>query len=113
MNTSPDQNYTSWQNGMSAVFVGWPEKVTITREANLFNLGEVYEVKGVRALCKGERISFDGRIGKVNRDAVFIKVLGEWALADGFRPAQPRKTSIEVFTAMLSPKPAKAGKVRA
>lgn len=98
MTTSPDQNYTSWHVGMKVVCVD------NGGAGSLLAVGEVYTIR-----------SLEPRFVTLAEDSTWSEINGAdsgWYYSR-FRPVQTRQTDISVFTAMLSPKPAKAGKVRA
>lgn len=105
--TSPDQNYTSWHCGMKVVLVHerWNNRSPLEQAGNTFpERGQVYTIRSIGIhLIEIENPVCEYRNGPA-----------ELAFSvENFRPVQTRKTSIEIFTAMLSPKPAKAKKVRA
>lgn len=116
MTTSPDQNYTSWHVGMKVVLIddNWGPRHDIT-------LGVVDPVKGVVYTVRSVQMSPSGSgfvcitLNEIRNPILkYRSSTGERLYrAYRFRPVQTRKTSIEIFTAMLSPKPAKAKKVRA
>lgn len=115
--TSPDQNYTSWHCGMRVVCVDSEWTVVGTNRKELKD-GSVYTISWI-GTCPEEGIVCI-RLQEVTRRCDTAEDRRYWGLygevpfrASRFRPVQTRQTDISVFTAMLSPKPAKAGKVRA
>lgn len=124
--TSPDQNYTSWHVGMKVVCIATPEQIAVVasrlpaanypKPDGVYTIREirddaVYGAGGVIVLLLNE-IDNSHFIGTGVKGKYFNYVEPGFRIKS-FRPVQTRQTSIEVFTAMLSPKPAKAGKVRA
>lgn len=130
--TSPDQNYTDWQVGMKAVFVGdfstrkneeWAVLygIEFPQTDDVYTIREIVLIKHLDADYKvGIRLveivnpvgpsAKDG--GRVAIDELMPPQEITWCPSE-FRPLVDRKKDISIFTAMLSPKPAKAGKVRA
>ncbi|MRX31892.1 hypothetical protein [Aminobacter sp. MDW-2] len=110
--TSPDQNYTSWHVGMRVVcrdnrdFECW------------LNVDDIYTIKSIGMGMGAYKGRYTTHVVVVlaevdNPDDAFFPMETPGFCAARFRPVQTRKTDISVFTSMLSPKPAKAGKVRA
>lgn len=114
--TSPDQNYTSWHSGMKVVLVDddWD------RNRNDYKHGVVDPVKGVVYTVRSVQVPSGCDVVCITLNEIRNPIL-RYQNATGerlyrayrFRPVQTRKTDISCFTAMLSPKPAKAKKVRA
>lgn len=106
--TSPDQNYTSWHVGMQVTL---RFKTPTHPNWNYPEFGVVYTVRAIFEMQGAICIRLKEIRNKVSRwrDGRYEPGFEAYA----FRPVQTRKTDISIFTAMLSPKPAKAGKVRA
>nr|WMC99313.1 hypothetical protein RAR13_11710 [Aminobacter aminovorans] len=109
--TSPDQNYTSWHVGMKVVCVDVEDFEGVLELDHIYTIRRmgcgVGMFKGVLGMFAIVAVSEAD-----NPDDEYFQNAPGFCVAR-FRPVQTRKTSIEVFTAMLSPKPAKAKKVRA
>lgn len=106
MTTSPDQNYTSWHVGMKVVYIG----PSTDQEPPNPVISAVYTVSWIGVASDGTADILIDLVELPNPDSPkFMRGYD----ASYFRPVQTRKTDISCFTAMLSPKPAKAKKVRA
>lgn len=110
-------SYTSWHVGMKVVFVGYPFEAGVfhgdkrVNRVQFLKVGGVYTILGI---CVRDRF----KTGKWAGPSIFVGCVdpqcGEvWHHHSGFRPVQTRQTDISIFTSMLSPKPSRAGKVRA
>lgn len=105
MTTSPDQNYTSWYVGMKVVCIETEDDPEPPNPV----YGEIYTISWIGVGVDGPAVLIDLLELPNPENEEFDRGY----LASAFRRVQTRKTDISVFTAMLSPKPAKAGKVRA
>lgn len=108
-------SYTSWHVGMKVVCIDngrAGEPGIWLSEAERPQIGEVYTVSRV-FIDLLDKVCVD--LEEICRDpqasAFYGTHVGYGAFR--FRPVQTRQTDISIFTAMLSPKHSKAGKVRA
>lgn len=107
-------SYTSWHVGMKVVLIddNWGPRHDIAR-------GVVNPVKGVVYTVRSVQMALSGfvciTLNEIRNPILqYRSSIGERLYrAYRFRPVQTRQTDISIFTAMLSPKPAKAKKVRA
>lgn len=103
--TFPDQNYTSWHCGMNVVCVKrdpWVSDIgNCADRGRKPEYGEICQIGAIVADWEGVFVRLDG----FHARTLF---LAKW-----FKPLAKRDADISCFTAMLSPKPAKAKKVRA
>lgn len=102
-------NYLEWHVGMKVVCVGcegtpkplgywekWQRGWGVTKPSR----GEVYTIRSID-VCKG--VVFIRLVELVNPIAQYVEgPMEPWWPAKGFRPVEPRKTDISVFTAMLT-----------
>lgn len=111
---TPDQSYTSWHVGMKVVLARdefFNRGMHLAYGNEYPEMGPVYTIRAINLVA--------GNVGIHLNEIVnpSFEYLNGWAelsfAAENFRPVQTRKTDISIFTAMLSPKPSKAGKVRA
>lgn len=104
-------SYTDWHVGMKVVCVDGasrPGYKYIIEE--LPQAGRIYTIREI-----GPVPSFHSDRGKLAVKLAEIHRVEDrlgWRV-ERFRPVKTRQTDISIFTAMLSPKPAKAKKVRA
>ena len=102
-------NYTSWHVGMKVVFVGYPETARTfhgDREIKRKQWLEIGEVRTILAIAVRERYANSRWAGPSIYVGCDDPQYGPvWHHCSGFRPVQPRKTDISIFTAMLNTQP--------
>ncbi|MEO3387340.1 hypothetical protein [Mesorhizobium sp. CAU 1741] len=95
-------SYRDWHVGMKVVFIGVPDGFTILGQLAL-KTGRVYVVEELEMHCKGDIVGgVDGLPYVVANEALYVRVEGTFYHAACFRPVQPRKTDISLFTSMLN-----------
>lgn len=79
--------------------------------AGNFEVGRIYRIDDFKLKRKGEFVRCDRHWAALACDVVLIWVEGgsAWADVTLFRPVQPRKTDISIFTEMLHRAPERAG----
>ena len=125
-------SYTDWRAGMKAVFIGDFSSRTNEEWAVIYGIEfpQTNEVYTIREIVLIKHLDGDYRVGmrlleivnpvgpsakeggRVPSDELMPQQEITWCPSE-FRPLIDREADISVFTAMLSPKPAKAKKVRA
>lgn len=97
--------YRDWHVGMEVVYVGATGIKRIGGEVPEIN--RIYKLTAVELIHAGKVCRTpDGAAVVVPKDTVYVQIGTRLLyLARAFRPVQPRKTSIEVFTALLNTSP--------